>query len=353
MAYTEVLTDHGVTAEQWDSQLFSEYLGQLFWKYLMGTSGNAGIQMLENLQKAAGDAINVPLRSQVKGGKVTGNAKGIGNQGRMDFYNFRLTIDNVRYLVKFEDVPMSQKRVPWNVLNAGREGLTEKAKFGLEDDITTALCTVGTERVRGRYLYGATDSNWNATHATALQNIDNTDDKLTSAMIAIAKRKAVIPVNATAKVRPMKMMSGANYEEWFDFVAHTYCIRDLEEGDAAFRNAQLNLPPNPNRNSPIYTGSSFHGAWRGVLIHEWERMPLVSSTIQVSHCLLLGAQAGAVAWGQRSKFGEEVEDVGHDVTYETHEIRGLSKMVFDRQTISGESNEDHGLVNVFAAAVAD
>ena len=78
MAYTEILSTADITAEQWDSGIFSEYLGQMFWKYLMGTSSNAGIQMLENLQKAAGDAINVPLRSNVKGGKVTGNNKEIG-----------------------------------------------------------------------------------------------------------------------------------------------------------------------------------------------------------------------------------------------------------------------------------
>jgi N4-gp56 family major capsid protein len=353
MAYVEILTSNDLTVEQWDSQLFSEYLGQLFWMPFMGTSTNAAIQMLENLSKAAGDAINVPLRSQMKGGRVRGNAKGIGNEGRMDFYNFRLTIDNERQLIKFEDVPMSEKRTSFSLLRAGRDGLVEKTKYALEDDITTALIDTAVGRVRGRYLYGAADSNWNATHATALQNIDNTSDQLSTSMIGIAKRKATIPVNATARVRPMKVKGGARYEEWFDLVAHTYAIRDMLRNDAAWRNAQLNLPPNANRDSVLFTGSSFKGAWEGVLLHEWDRIALATSTIQYAHNLLLGAQAGAVAWGQRSKFGEEETDVGHDVTYETHEIRGQKKMVFDRASVSGEDNEDHGLINVFTAAVAD
>ena len=186
------------------------------------------------------------------------------------------------------------------------------------------------------------------THATALQNIDNTADQLTASMISVAKRKALIPVNATAMVRPMRTKMGKSYEEWFCFVGHPLSIRDLTENDAAFRNAQLLLPPGNRQDSVLFQGRSFKGSWNGVLVYEFDRLSLVSSTIQCSHNFLLGAQAAAVVWGQRSKFGEEESDVGHDRTYELHEIRGISKLYFDRGT-----PEDHGYVHVFAAAVAD
>lgn len=348
MAFTEILTTHSLTVEQWESGIFAEYLGQLWWRNLMGTSTNSPIQLVEDLSKKPGDAITVQLRGRLQGGHVTGNSKGIGNEGRVDFFGQRIVVDNVRDLVKFEDIPMSQKRVNFNLLQQGREALVEEAKIRLEDDITTALTDTSLGRVRGRYIYGAADSNWNATHATALTAVDNTADQLTTNIIDIAKRKALIPLNATAQIRPMRVVVGKAYEEWFSFVGHTYCIRDLINNDAAWRNAQLNIPPNTNRDSVLFSGASFKGAWNGTLIYEYNRLPLVSSTIQVSHGLLLGAQAGAVVWGQRSKFGEEENDVGHDVTYEVHEIRKASKLVFDRAT-----QEDNGLVNVFAAAVAD
>lgn len=352
MGYTEVLTGQGVAVDQWESQIFSEYLGQVFWSSMMGASTNAVIQVKDDLSKAAGDAINIGLRSQLKGGKVTGNNKGIGNEGTVEFYNQRIVIDNVRHLVKFEDVPMSQQRTAFNILNEGREALIEKNAFALEDDITTALTTIGTERVRGRYLYGAADSNWHGTHATALQNIDNSADQLTVAMINVAKRKALIPNNATAKIRPMRVNTGQNVEEYYAFVGHTLALRDLVENDAQWKNSQLNLPPSANRESPLFTGARFKGQYNGVLIYEYDRMPLVSSTIQCAHNLLLGAQAGACVWGQRSKFGEEESDIGHDISYETHEIRGDAKTVFNRAEHGG-TNEDHGLINVFSAAVAD
>mgnify|MGYP001587082225 FL=1 len=247
MAYTEVLTAYDVTAEQWDTEIMEEYLGQVFWRYMMGPSEDAAVQVKMDLTKKAGDALTIQIRSQLQGGHVTGNALGIGNEGKLDFYGQRITIDNDRQTVKFRNIPMSQQRVTFDVLQAGRAALVDAAKFQLEDDITTALADTAAGRVRGRYLYGAVDSNWNATHATGLTNIDNTADQLTTSIVDIAKRKALITVNATAKIRPMKVKVGQMYEEWFSSVHHTYGIRDMVLNDAAWRNAQLNLPPNSFR----------------------------------------------------------------------------------------------------------
>ena len=326
----------------------------MFVKNLMGPSSDAVIETKMDLTKMPGDAITVNMRSQMQGGYVSGNSQGLGNEGRVDFYAQRITIDNVRHLVKFQDVPMSQKRVGWDVLNAGRAALVEKARIRMDEDIISALSGTSTGRVQGRYLYGAANSNWNATHATALTNIDNTADQLTTNMIRIAKRKSLIPVNATARIRPMKVKVGMNFEEWFCFVAHPYCVRDLVDNDAAYRNAQLLLPPNGNRDSTLFTGSSFRGSYDGCLIYEYDRIQLVSSTVQVAHNLFLGAQAGTVVWGQMPKFGEQWQDVDHDVTYEIHEIRNQAKLVYGRNAVdSSISDEDNGIVHVFAAAVAD
>lgn len=348
MAYVEILTSHGLTEEIWDNDIFKEYIGMVWWKNLMGTSSDSIIQVKDDLTKKAGDAITIGLRGQMVGGHITGNSKAAGNEGNVSFYYQRITIDNDRVVIKIENVPMTQKRVGFDVLKQAREALEEKAKYQLEDDITTALIDTTNARVRGRYLYGAADANWNATHATALTAVDNVADQLTTNMVDICKRKALIPTNATAKVRPMRAKVGKSYEEWYCFVGHPLSIRDLVNNDAAFRNAQLLLPPNANRDSVLFSGSSFKGSWNGSLIYEFDRMPLVSSTIQCSHNLLLGAQAGAVCWGQRSKFGEDDEDIGHDKLYELHEIRGISKLYFNRA-----SEEDQGIVHCFAAAVAD
>jgi N4-gp56 family major capsid protein len=351
MAYVEILTTHGLSEEQWNNDIFEEYIGMMWWKNLMGTSEDSIIYLDEDLTKEPGDAITVGIMGQMQGGKVVGNAKAKGNEGRVDFYYQRLTIDNVRHVIKVEDIPMSQKRVGFRLLEKAKRALQTKSQLDLDEEITTQLSNnsdTAHGRVRGRYLYGALDSNWNATHSVALTAVDNAADQLTTNMIDICKRKALIPVNATAKIRPMRVKNGKNYEEWFTFCGHTYSIRDMVNNDAAWRNAQLNIPPGSNSDSPLFTGSSFKGSWNGTLIYEYERINLVSSTIQVAHNLFLGAQAAAVVWGQRSKFGEEESDIGHDMTFEAHEIRGVERLYFDRATV-----EDSGVVHCFSAAVAD
>lgn len=348
MAYAEILNSHNLTAEQWDDMLMKEYVGQLWWKRVMGTSTNDIIQAKEELKKGKGDAITIGIRGLMQGGTVLGNAKGTGNEGSVDFYDFKITIDNVRQVVKAEDISMSEQRVPWDFLQNVREAVEEKAQIYTDDKITTQLSSTTNGRVRGRYLYGAADSNWNATHSTALTNVDNTADQLTTNMLRIAKRKALIPVNADGvKMRPTKVVNGKSYEEWFVAVDHPYCIRDLFDNDAAWKNAQLNLPPRSEDNV-IFQGSSFKGAYDGILIYEYDRINLVSSTIQVAHNFLLGAQAAAMVWGQRPKFGEEFSDLGHAVSYEIHEISNVDKIYFTRT-----NGVDNGVVHVFAAAVAD
>ena len=62
MAFTEVLTGDTITAEQFSGTVDREYIGQLWWKHLMGMGGNMPIQVKEELTKKPGDAITINLR---------------------------------------------------------------------------------------------------------------------------------------------------------------------------------------------------------------------------------------------------------------------------------------------------
>src|SRR5690606_25860208 len=103
----------------------------------------------------------------------------------------------------------------------------------------TALTNTSTGRAQARYLYGATDANWNATHSTALANVDATNDKLTTAMISKAKRKALL--EGDRKVRPFMLKDGNKMEEVFVLFAHPYAVRDLL-GDADFKALNTYIP---------------------------------------------------------------------------------------------------------------
>lgn len=351
-SYVEILTSHGITQKQWDTKVYYEYLRKLFWFLFMGKEESAIIQVKTQLQKGKGDTIVFELVGELQGGTVLGNATGIGNEGSFDIFIDSVTIDNVKHLVRIDDIEMSQQRSGLDLLNLGKSRLTTKQKVYVDEAITAKLSDRTSGRVQGRYLYGKLDSNWDTTHATALDTIDNTDDQLTLKSISKAKRKARYPGSVDLpKIMPTMVQGNAKrLVEWFLYVGHGISIRDLVENDATFTNRQLNIPPEPNSKNPLYTGSSFKGSHDGVLIHEYDGILLEVNTnsVQCAHNLLLGAQAAAWAIGQGVKFDLEYVDHKHVASMEVHEIFGIEKLVFNTPNA-----EDHSVVHHYTAAVDD
>jgi hypothetical protein len=354
--WIETLTTEGQVPELWEASISSEYLRSEFWSRWMGDTDNACIQLNEDLTKAAGDAVNTTIRSQIIGGVIEGNQKTTGNEGTMEFYNFRQTVNDDKVAVKVENFPMTQQRNAFNMLSTMRNGLIETRRLRTDDRITAKLSDTSTGRVRGGYLYGSADSNWNATHATALQAIDAVDDMLKLDDIDILKRKLqALSGNRSAKVRPYRFNSGemGGIEEWFVYIGHTFSIRDLTKSDPAWKNPMLLLPAMANTKSPIYSGNSFKGGFNGVLIYEYEGIGLDTSNIQYAHNLMLGAQAIVLAWAMHGKLTEEKSNYEKDIGLEHHEINSIEKVIWDRNTVNGATNEDNAIGHHFVAAVAD
>jgi len=339
-----IQTTHGVSAEQWSSEVFGEYLGQNPFFNFMGENSNAIIQVKEELTKAPGDAITVQLRAKLSGAGVTGDTALKGNEEDLVFYDQKISVDTLRHAVMLRG-EMSEKRVAFDLRNQAREALVDWASDKLRTDVVTALTDTSVGRDQSRYLYGATDANYNATHATALSAVDATADKLTTSMISIAKRKALL--DGTRKVRPFTMKNGNKVEEIYVLFAHSYAVRDLLE-DQAFKDVNTYIPSTFG-DSVLVHGQRYKGMWDGVMIFECEEMPVLAgageTAIDVAHNVLCGAQAVSVAWGKRTNYKEDSDDYGHENGFAIDEIRGIQKLVFN--------NIDHGVVNVFSAAVAD
>lgn len=343
MTATTIDTTHGVTAEQWSNEVFGEYLSYNPFFNFMGTGSHSIIQVKEELAKTPGDAITVQLRAKLGGAGVTGNSTLKGSEEALVFHEQRIVVDTLRHgvLLKGE---MTEKRVAFDLRNQAREALVDWASDKMRVDLIDALTDTTVGRDRTRYLYGATDANWNATHVTAMANVDATNDKLTTDVISKAKRKALL--EGDRKVRPFLIKSGNKVEEVYVLFAHPYAVRDLL-ADQTFRDVNINIPSSLGE-SVLVHGQRYKGMWDGVMIFETE-MPIIedagASTIDVAHNILAGAQAAAVAWGKRTNYKEDVDDYGHENGFAIDEIRGISKLVFD--------DVDHGVVNVFTAAVSD
>ncbi|MDD9911574.1 MAG: N4-gp56 family major capsid protein [Alphaproteobacteria bacterium] len=339
-----IQTTHGVSAEQWSSEVFGEYLGQTPFFNFMGDSSNHIIQVKEELTKAPGDSVTVQLRAKLSGAGVTGDTALKGNEEDLVFYDQKLTVDTLRHAVMLRG-EMSEKRVAFDLRNQAREALVDWASDKLKSSIITALTDTSSGRVQARYLYGATDANWDATHSTALATVDSTNDKLTTAMISRAKRKALL--DGSRKVRPFTYKNGNKLEELFVLFAHPYAVRDLLE-DQAFKDVNVHIPTSFGE-SVLVHGQRYKGMWDGVMIFECDEMPIDSGagagSIDVAHNVLCGAQSVAIAWGKRTNYKEDVDDYGHENGFAIDEIRGVEKLVFNSM--------DHGVVHVFSAGEVD
>lgn len=346
MAYTTIDTSHGVTNEQWEASLFKYWLGSFPWLKLMGKSSSSVIQVKEDLIKQPGDAITVQIRAPLTGNGVTGDAQLKGQEESMVFYSQRILIDELRHGVVLKG-KMSQQRVAFDLRNQAKEALTDWLKEKTTDDLITALSDVTAGRARSRYLYGAADSNWNATHATAMDAVDNTTDKLDTDIISVAKRKGQL--DAAVKIRPWQIkQDGIVVQEKFIMFVHPLCGRDLKADTDWVNYNRDRIQAGMNDKVPMISGSEYIGEWDGVMVYTSERILTAldgASDIQTAHNLLMGAQAACLVWGSKTYWEEDIDDYKSKQGFAVGEVRGIEKLIFN--------GLDHGVVHVFTACVAD
>jgi hypothetical protein len=196
-------------------------------------------------------------------------------------------------------------------------------------------------------LIGALKSNYSATHATALANIDNTADKLTPEAVSLMKR---IAQSASPKIRPIRLKED---EEWYVLFANSRAFRDFSINSTvtqANRDARTR-----GMDNPLFTGGSL--VWDGVIVREIPEIEVLSGVgagnIDVAPVYMCGAQAVGLGWAQRTKSTTNVRDYGFLHGIGIQEMRGIEKMTFGSGAGDTDDLKDHGVVTGFFAAVAD
>lgn len=356
MALTTART--GLTPQQWDDQFFTAYVRESRFKRYMGTDENAVIQLKEDLSKKRGDRVTFALVNELTGAGVTGNTTLEGNEEALDSRSHAITVAPLRHAVAITD--WDEQKSAIDLRNAGKTMLKMWAMTKMRDAIITALGSINgvayasaSEAQKDawlvdnadRVLFGATKSNASSNdHSTSLANIDNTADKLTPAMISLAKR---IAQNASPKIRPIKTSED---EEWFVMFAGPQAFRDLAN-DATMVQANRDARVR-GMDNPLFTGGSL--VWDGVIIREIPEIAAVSNgTIDCNPNYLVGAQAVGVAWAQRTKSTTQVTDFEFRHGVGVSEIRGIEKLLFGSGAGDTDDLKQAGVVTVWSAGVAD
>ena len=362
----EVVLATASEKQKWISAYLKEYVRESGFMGYMGRSPTSIIMTKYELQQEAGKTINMPLITRLTSDGVTGSTVLDGREEEVGNYNCAISVDWRRNGVR---VPKSTSfKTEINLLDAGRDLLKQWEAEKLRDDLIRAMLSVHSSgdtvtlwaasdaTARNAYgvansdrlLFGKLISNYSATFATALGNLDTTDDKCTAASMSLAKR---IAKNADPHIRPYKSKVG---QEYFVAFHGSRTFRDLK-ADSTMTQANREARPRDVENNPLFQDGDL--IYDGIMHREVPEIDAIctadgvldtagNSSAAVRPVFLCGQQAVGVAWGQEpTPKTDNDKDYGFRPGVAIEELLGVKKMVFN--------GKQHGMVTAFFAAAAD
>jgi hypothetical protein len=385
MAVTTVQDNNKLVV--YTKEINREFVRENMFSPYMGTALNAIIRIKQELT-SGGEQMNIPLVTKLRG-KGRGSGTLVGNEEKIDNYGMRLWIDWARHAVvskkneKHKDsADIFAERKPllsdWGkelqrdeLIEAFMALPSEVPQAGLGSDdgarVNGILYEAATAAQRNtwnaanadRILYGVAVSNYSATHATALANIDTTNDKASFAQITLAKRMAKLAVPA---IKPFKTKYGYEY---FVAFAGTNAFRDykIDPTIVALNREARAREGDGMKDNPLFQDGDL--LVDGVIIREvpeisqyvsdvWTSLLTAgASSARVEPVFLCGQQAAVLGWGQMAKPTTRKEDDYGFIQGEGIEMAyGVSKM-FKKHPMDGTDLKQWGVVTAFVAAAAD
>lgn len=330
---TRFVTNDPATRKKWAKDLFAIILPSLEYSYLVGTDSNSIVQMRTELGKGEGDKITFGIRLPLVGEGIVGRDTVEGNEEKLIFKDFGMTIEELNHAVDTGG-RMEEQRVPWDLMSEGKNALQDWWGDKLSDLLIATLCGDTSFRVAGKTFAQACTAP--STNKVLTVN-DTTEADITSAdmldlhFLDRMKQLAELPTGTSHKVRPLTK-GGKNY---FRVILHNYVFDALRQnmnvgqfGDLQKAAGKLQFP-------------NVEFEYNGLLVSKSER--ITESYSNVYRNILLGAQAATVAWGGA---GESKGTVMAFVPYEKDAKRyvmirgggilGAKKVVFQ--------SEDYGVI---------
>lgn len=321
MATTSILTSHGLSAEQWNSDLFKKYQEMTFFGKFKGVGSKSIIQVKRDLEKKEGDAVTFGFSNSIRGtAGVSGDTPLEGHDGT-DYvsnneamsYNYqRVVIDQVRQSIKLKGI-MSEKRVAFSLRNDARSQLTDWMSYNEDQAIFTAI---------------------NACDTVATSFIAGTG--LTYDAIVDMKKEAMFPSDdnigagaKTRKIEPIKLDGG---EEVFVLGVNPADAADFRKS-TDFKTFNQNADVRGSKNA-IFTGML--GMFNNVVIHE-------HSSFTAGSPVLMGANAAFLAYGKEIMYGEDTFDYDNQSGFMIGSVRGVALAKHDGTDLNA-SGSSYGCI---------
>ncbi len=360
----------GLTVQQWDDKFFTEYIRDNRFKRYMGTDENSLIQMKEDLAAKKGKTVTFALVNALSGTGVTGSTTLVGAEESMLSRSCTINVEKIRNAVVVPEIDEQYSAI--SLRDAGKVVLKNWILKKTKEDIIKALGQVGGDYKAGmitifdaastantaaqdawaaansdRVLFGAAVSNYSATYATALGNVDDSGDLITYARLNLMKALAK---SASPAIRPITVNGD---EEWFVVFTGTKNFKRLQEDTTI---AQINRDARVRGlDNPLFTGDSL--IVNGMIIREIPEIGDCAiaggSSADVQPVFLCGAQALGYAVAQRTKTITDDTDYGDKQGVAVQEIRGIQKLKFGTSASADTTTpKDMGIFTGFFAAPA-
>lgn len=342
MANTSYGVNHPLAQKLWAKKLFHDTIGSSFVGKFTGTSDSSLIQVKSELSKDRGDRITVGLRVLLTGAGIQGDNTLEGSEEALTTYSDNFFIDQLRHAVRSSG-KMSEQRIPWEVREEARDGLTDWWTERLETSVANQL-TGNTGETDTKYtglqatiaphtsriICGgghSTEASLSATttHAIALTDLDRA--------CAQAKQPSVA---GAPRIRPVKVDGKKMYVVFL----HPYQIyqlrRDASTAGNFFDIQKAQLQGGKISDNPLITGAEF--IYNNCIVHEWNYLPnTVSAPVAQANYrrgVLCGAQAAVIAHGQggsenKMSWEEELFDYGNQLGVSAGMIYGVKKAMFN------------------------
>ncbi len=250
--------------KEWVDRATLEYVRTSRFMPYMGRTANSVVMTYSDLERRAGDTINVPLFYKLDGDMVYDDTPLVGNETPLDNFNCGVP---VRLRGKSVAITKNQTfRTEIDVMNAARESLTRKFGEELRDDIIRALFSVipsgdttlnwdaATAANRNswmvanfdRLVLGTVGNTTGTVLATQLANIA-TGTTCTAARMGVAKRRAM---SAKPAISPVRVNDDAG-REYFVAFHGSRTFRDLN-ADTPVTAANREARPRDVEANPLF-----------------------------------------------------------------------------------------------------
>lgn len=347
-----MLTNIGVNdpraVKRWATSLATDTEKQSYFTRFIGEGENNVIERKVELEDDAGDRIQFDLNMRLRGGMTFGDDVVEGSEENLTFYSDEVRIDQARKGASAGG-RMTRKRTLQNLRKIAKDRTAEYMAEWIDEGFfvylsgDSTLSATNQDAKFGGAFAGNAITAPDAEHimyggsATSKASLTATDRM----SMAFLERVAVKPRMMNAVNPDVVKLSPINVEGTKRFVIlmspwQSYSLR-TETGDLSWTKIAQAAATAEGRNSPIFKGGL--GLINNLVLHEHESVRRFSdygagSNVLAARALLLGRQAGVVAYGAagsgtRMTWVEKMFDADNQIAIYCGCIMGMKKTTFN------------------------